>query len=167
MAHGVIRTDRMLGTDAAPALVSLKYMGSGTTATDIDNGCVVLLDGLMTNEREIYKAKTPAANSAIRDIVVVASDETMYDERKKNLDEFYNPAGKAARGYRLHSGDIFSVTADVLSAAATITKGNVVELQADVKLKVTSSLTANSTQVGVIADINKVGRYTYYAIEVL
>lgn len=165
MAHGVIRTDRMLGTDAAPALVSLRYMGSGTTATDIDNGCVVLLDGLMTGEREIYKAKTPAAGSDLGDIVVVASDETMYDERNKNLDEFYNKAGKTARGYRLHKGDIFSVTADVLTGS-DITKGDIVELQADVKLKVVGSLTQDSTQVGVIADINQVGRYTYYAIEV-
>ena len=166
MAHAVIRKDRLAGTDVAPALVSVKYMGSGSTATDIDNGNVVLLDGLMTGEREIYKGKTPAAGSPLDQIVVIGTEEVLYDERQKNLDEFYNKAGKAALGYRLRKGDIFSVTADALSGS-DIVKGNIVELQADTKLKVVSSLTQNSTKVGVIADINKVGRYTYYAIEVM
>ena len=167
MAHAVIRKDRLYGTDVAPALVSLKYMGAGSTATAIDNGNVVLLDGLMTGEREIYKAKTPAADSALENIAIVGTNEVMYDERLKNLDEFYNKAGDVALGYRPHAGDIFSVTIDALSAAATPVKGDVVELQANTKLKVTKSLTSQSTQLGVICDVNQVGRYTYYAIEVI
>lgn len=166
MAHAVIRKDRLYGTDVAPALVSLKYMGSGSTATNIDNGNVVLLNGLMTNEREIYKAVTPAANSDLKNIAIVGTNEVMYDERQKNLDEFFNPAGVAALGYRPHAGDIFSVTIDALDAAATPAKGDLVELQASTKLKVVKSATNGSTQLGVICDVNKVGRYTYYAIEV-
>lgn len=166
MAHAVIRKDRMYGTDVAPALVSLRFVDGNGDGADIDNGNVVKLDGLMTGERELYKAVAPAAGTALKDIAIVGTNEVMYDERKKNLDEFYNEAGNDALGYRPHAGDIFSVTADALDAAAAIAKGDLVELQAGTKLKVVKSATQNSTQVGVIADINKAGRYTYYAIEV-
>lgn len=171
MAYAVIRTDRMYGTAVAPNLVSLKYMGAGTTTqntveTEIENGNVVKLVGLMTDEREVYKGVTPAANTALGDIVLVAAPEVLYDERKKNLDEFINEAGKVIRGYRLHEHDIFSVTAEALSAAATIAVGNVVELQAGTKMKVVASATSGSTKVGEIIAIEQAGRYTYYVIEV-
>ena len=166
MAHAVIRKDRMYGTDVAPALVSLRFMDGNGDGADIDNGNVVELKGLMTGERELYKAVAPTATSALADIAIVGTNEVMYDERKKNLDEFYNEAGNDALGYRPHAGDMFGVTADGLAAAATIEKGDLVELQAGTKLKVVKSATNGSTQVGVIADINKAGRYTYYVIEV-
>lgn len=169
--HAVIRKDRLYGTDVAPALVSMRYVDSNGNGAAIDNGNVVRLDGLMvhtdgTIERELYKAVTPAANTDLKDIAIVGTPEVMYDERKKNLDEFVNEAGADSLGYRPHAGDMFGVTADGLSAAATIAKGDLVELQAGTKLKVVKSATNGSTQVGVIADINKVGRYTYYVVEV-
>ncbi len=166
MAHAVIRKDRLYGTDVAPALVSLRFVDGEGEGADIDNGNVVKLMGLMDGERELYKAVAPAANTALEDIAIVGTNEVMYDERKKNLDKFYNEAGKDSLGYRPHKGDMFGVTADGLTAAATIAKGDIVELQAGTKLKVVKSATANSTQVGVIADINKAGRYTYYVVEV-
>ena len=47
MAYGVVRTDRMYGTDVGAGLVSVKYMGSdGSTATEIQNGSVVKLGDL-------------------------------------------------------------------------------------------------------------------------
>ena len=166
MAHAVIRKDRMYGTDVAAALVSLRYVDGNNAAAPIDNGNVVKLVGLETGEREVYKATAPAAGTPLAKIAIVGTNEVLYDERKKNLDEFFNEAGVAALGYRPHAGDMFGVTADALSAAAAIAKGDLVELQADTKLKVVKSATQNSTQVGVIADINKAGRYTYYVIEV-
>ena len=166
MAHAVIRKDRMYGTDVAPALVSLKFVDGNGAFADIDNGNVVKLDGLMTGERELYKAVAPTAGTALSDIVIVGTNEILYDERKKNLDEFFNPAGVAALGYRPHKGDMFGVTAEALDTAAAIVKGDIVELQADTKLKVVKTATNGSTQVGVIADINKAGRYTYYVVEV-
>lgn len=164
--HGVIRTDRMYGTDVGANLVSVKYMGAGTTETAIDNGCVVALDGLMTGQREIYKGVTPTANTALGKIALIATPEVMYDERKQNLEDYENEAGVTCRGYILHSNDIFSVTAEVLDAASTIAIGNVVELQAGVKLKVVASATASTTTVGKIIAIEKAGRYTYYVIQV-
>lgn len=167
MSYGVVRTDKMIATDVRSMLESVKYMGAGSTATAIDNGNVVKLDGsLMTGEREIKKGVTPAANDALDAIVLIASPEVMYDERKRNLDEFQNEAGKVCRGYHLHSGDIFSVTKDALDGVATPAVGNVVELKAGIKLNVAASATGGSTVVGKIIAVDVVGRYTYYVIQV-
>ena len=165
MAHGVVRTDKMAATDNRALLCSVRFKPSNT-ATAIDNGNVVLLGGLEGESREVYVGSTPAANSEIKDIVLVASPEVMYDERLRNLDDFYNEAGKIARGYHLHTNDIFSVTKDALDGKATPAKGDVVELKAGTKLNVAASATSGSTVVGKIIDINVVGRYTYYAIQV-
>lgn len=168
MAYGVVRTDKMFGTDVRSGLVSVRYQPSGTE-TAIENGNVVLLSGLETGSREVYKGETPAANSAIGGIVLIASPEVMYDERKRNLDEFRNEAGDIARGYYLHKEDIFSVTKEALAGAETPAVGDVVELKADTKLNVVAAATgatSGSTVVGSIIDINVVGRYTYYVIQV-
>lgn len=168
MAHGVFRSDLMSGTDVAADLVSVKYMGDGSTETAIDNGCVVKLDGLMSGEREVWKGVTPSKNTALSDIAIIGSEEVMYDERKKNLDEFENEAGVISRGYVPHTRNIFSVTADALNIAdgTTPAVGNVVELMAGVKLNVAASATSGSTQVGKIIAIETAGRYTYYVIKI-
>lgn len=168
MAHGVFRSDLMSGTDVAADLVSVKYMGAGSTETAIDNGCVVKLAGLMTGEREVWKGVTPAANTSLSEIAIIGSEEVMYDERKKNLDEFENEAGAIARGYIPRSRNIFSVTADSLNIGAGVTPAvdYVVELMAGTKLNVVSSATNGSTVVGKIIAIENTGRYTYYVIKI-
>jgi len=165
MAYAVVRTDKMIGTDVRSELVSVRFQPEDTM-TEIENGNVVKLGALETGSREIYKGATPAANDDITAIVLVASPEIMYDERKRNLDEFINKAGTIARGYRLHKHDIFSVTKDALDGVETPAIGNVVELKAGTKLNVAATATNGSTQVGTIIDVNIVGRYTYYVIEV-
>lgn len=165
MAHGVIRTDLLAGTDVRSELCSVRYQPSDTM-TDIDNGNVVLLGALETGSRTVYKGATPAKNSDLKDIALIATPEVMYNEHLHGLDKFYNEAGKIARGYRLHKNDIFSLTIDALDAAATPEVGNIVELQAGTKLKVVGSATASATTVGKIIDINVVGNYTFYVVEV-
>lgn len=169
MAYAVVRTDKLTGTDDRARLVSVRYQPVDGTSnenvpTEIENGNFVLLGDLEDGSREIYIGTAPAANSALAKVVLVASPEVMYDERLKSLDQFINVAGKAARGYRLHTHDIFSVTADALDG--TPAKGKIVELQAGTKAKVVASATNGSTVIGKIIDVNVVGRYTYYAIEV-
>lgn len=159
--HAVVRTDLMDGTDVRGQLVSVKYMGAdGATPTEIDNGNVLKVESLIDGEREVYAGVTPDADTAITDIVLVASVEVMYDERKKNLDEYVNEANKICRGYRLHHGNIFSVTAEALTG--TPAKDAVVTLDAGTKLAVGGSGTA----VGKIIDVEIAGRYTYYAIKI-
>lgn len=167
MGYGVVRTDNMYGTDVRSGLVSIKYMGSdGETPTAIENGNVLKVGNLMEGEREIYIGGAVAADDALNDVVLVASPEVMYDERKKNLDEFINVAGKACRGYRLHTGDIFSVTKDALDGLDTPAVNDIVELKAGTKLNVVGSATASTTTVGKIIAVDTVGRYTYYVIKV-
>lgn len=166
MAHGIVRTDNMYGTDVRAALVSIKYMGAdGNTPTAIENGNVLKLGALIAGEREVYVGEAVAADDNVNDVVLIASPEVMYDERKKNLDEYINEAGKACRGYHIHSGDIFSVTKDALAGAATPKVGDIVELAAGTKLKVVTTATSGSTAVGTIIAVDVVGRYTYYAIK--
>lgn len=168
--HGVFRSDLMSGTDVAADLVSVKYMGKdGNTETAIDNGCVVKLSGLMAGEREVWKGVTPDANTALSDIAIIGSEEVMYDERKKNLDEFENTAGTISRGYVPRSRNIFSATKDSLNIGDGVTPsvGCAVELMAGVKLNVVASATSGSTQVGEIIAIEPAGRYTYYVIKIV
>lgn len=167
MAYGVFRSDLMSGTDNTADLVSVKYMGSGATPTDIENGCVVKLDGLDKDEREIWKGISPDANTPLNQIAIIGSEEVMYDERKKNLDEFINEKGTPARGYIPRSRNIFSVTKEALNIGNGVipAKGYVVELMAGVKLNVVATATASTTTIGKIIDIENVGRYTYYVIQ--
>ncbi len=161
--HAVIRTDLMTGTDVAADLRSVRYMADGATPTNIDNGCLVLLDGLMEGERELYKGLTPAADSPKKNLVVIATPEVMYDERLKGLTNFYNMAGGNCRGYVLHENDIFSVTIDALTGTPAV--GSVVEAAASVKMNVVDAATG-ATKIGEIIAIESAGALTYYVIRI-
>lgn len=166
--HAVIRTDRMAGTRLESELRSLRYVvvaGSVKTPTDIDNGNVVKLTALEAGQREVYEAVVPAANTKLDEIVLVATPEVMYDERKKDLADFYNEAGKIARGYKLHKNDCFSVTYDALEGTPTV--GKLVELMAGTKMKVVASATSGSTQVGKVIALENDGRRDLAVIEVI
>lgn len=163
--HGVVRTDKMYGTDTRTGLVSLRYGGAdGDTDTAIDNGNVVVLAGLLEGERELYKAKDPTGTEALRDVVLVASPEVMYDERLRSLYDFYNEAGEAARGYHLHRGDIFSVTEEALDGTKAV--NDYVMLNAGIKMNTAAAQNTSKTTVGKIIAKDVVGIYTYYVIEV-
>ena len=84
----------------------------------------------------------------------------MYDERKKNLDEFINEAGKATRGYIPRSRNIFSVTAEGFVGGTVPKKGDTVGIGANGKIAV------GGTGLGVCVDVEVVGRHTYYAIKI-
>lgn len=164
MKYAVIRTDNMYGTDVRAGLVSVKYMGTdGQTPAEIENGCVVKLDALVEGEREIFVGKDVAANDNLKDVVIIASPEVMYDEHKHNLDEFINEKGKACRGYRFHDGNTFSVTKEAFDGAEPVV-GNIVELKAGTKLNAVGSATSGATTVGKIIAVENAGRYTYYVI---
>ena len=170
--HGVVRTDNMAGTDVREALVSVQYLGAdGATPTDIDNGNVLKAvtlrgDANRGYDREVYVGAVPAANDELKDVVLIASPEVMYDERIRGLANFYNEAGKICRGYRFHQGGIFSVTKAALDGVATPAIGNVVELKAGTKMNVAAAATAGSTKVGEIIAIDVVGQHTYYVIKI-
>lgn len=161
--HAIVRTDLMHGTDNRADLVSIKYMGAdGNTPTAIDNGNILKAGALMDGEHEVLIGSNVATDTALSDIVLVASPEVMYDERKRNLEDYENVAGKVCRGYRLRSGDVFAVTSEAFSTAPSASH-KVVELAAGTKLKPAASATA---PIGDIIAVETVGRYTYYVIRI-
>ena len=160
--HAIVRTDLMHGTDNRADLVSIKYMGAnGKTPTAIDNGNVLKAGALLRAHVRSGRSAV-STDTALNDIVLVASPEVMYDERKRNLEDYENAAGKVCRGYRLRSGDIFSVTAEAFSVTPS-TSHKVVELAAGTKLKPAATATS---PIGDIIAVETVGRYTYYVIRI-
>ena len=117
---------------------------------------------------EVFIGAAPAANTNRDEVVLIAAPEVMYDERLRNLSDYFNVAGKAVRGYRFRSGNMFAVTAEALDGSfnASNAKGKIVELQASTKMKVVASLTSGSTQVGTIEAVEVAGPYTYFVIKV-
>lgn len=145
MAHTVCRTDKMFGTYNPAGLVNIKI------SANLDNGSVVKIGDLATGEREAYVAGTPAANDSLDSLCVLIAPELMYDERKKNLNEYFNDAtlNKGIyRGYRFHKGDEFSMTADGFDGTPAV--GSIVEVMAGNKMKVVAEATSGSTAIGTI-----------------
>lgn len=164
--YSVVRTDNMLGTASGTHLDSVRFFDSDDELAAIENGHVVKVGALLEGERELHKATTPAANTPIKEIGLVATPEVFYDERLHNLSDFINEAGTNARIYYLHTGDEFSVTEEGVSAAATVAVGNIAELQADTKIKIVASATSGSTAIGKVIAVEKTSRYTYIVIRV-
>lgn len=152
MAYAKVRTDNLTGTVFGGDLVSVKYQPSSKD-TAIENGNFVKVGALISGEREVHTGSTPAANTALSDIVLIASPEVDKAVSGNTIGEFKNRAGDILRGYKLVRG-YFSVTKEALdAAAAAIEVGDIVELQAGTKGKVVKSLTDNSTKIGTVEAI--------------
>ena len=154
----VIRTDLMAGTKNPDQLVSVRYYADEAVA-EVENGVIVELKGYEAGEREVMKAVAATAESNMADCAVIAAPEVMYDERKKNLDEFINEAGKAVRGYRLPDRNMFALTAEGFAGAAPALNGKV-------GIGANGKLDAAKTGFGECVHIETAGRYTYYTIKI-
>ena len=154
----VIRTDLMAGTKNPDQLVSVRYYADEAVA-EVENGVIVELKGYEAGEREVMKAVAATAESNLADCAVIAAPEVMYDERKKNLDEFINEAGKAVRGYRLPDRNMFALTAEGFAGAAPALNGKV-------GIGANGKLDAAKTGFGECVHIETAGRYTYYTIKI-
>ncbi len=96
----------------------------------------------------------------LADTAIVAGVEMMYDERKKNLDEYVNEANKIVRGYIPRSRNLFSVTKEGFVGGTVPAVGAEVGIGADGKID------ASGTGFGTCAAIEIAGRYTYYTIRI-
>lgn len=157
--NAVIRTDLMHGTKNPDMLVSLRFYANDAVA-EVENGVIVELKGYEDGQREVMKAVAATADSNLADCAVIAAPEVMYDERKKNLDEYINEAGKAVRGYRLVDRNIFSLTAEGFVG------GTAPALNGKVGIGANGKLDAAGTGFGECVHIETAGRYTYYAIKI-
>lgn len=158
--YAIIRTDLMSGTKQPTDLISLRFYDADGKPAEVENGVIVKLEGYEDGEREVMKAVAATAGADLNECAIVAGVEVMYDERKKNLDEFINEAGKATRGYIPRSRNIFSLTKEGFVGGAVPNKGATVGIGADGKVD------AAGTGLGVCVDVEVAGRYTYYAIKI-
>ena len=159
--YAVIRTDLMSGVKQPADLVSVRYF----TATDgeeaaVENGVIVELKGYLDGEREIFKGIPATAGSDLNACAILDAPEVDYDERKRNLDEYINVAGKNIRGYVPRSRNKFGLTAEGFVSGAAPAVGGKVGIGAGGKL------TASGTGFGTCVAIENAGRYTYYVIEI-
>ncbi len=163
MAKAIFRADNCAFTKNPALLKSAKYMGSGSTATAIENANFVAIGGLVTGKREVHTVTTPAVDSTY--FGIVCTPELEYNEvGYHGIDTYTNEADKVIRVGILQKGDIYSATVEAFDATPTV--GKLIELKAGTVGKVVTTATSGSTQVGVVIAIEKSGRFTYYVVEV-
>ena len=160
MAYAVIRTDLMSGTKQPADLVSLRFYGGGDSYEEVENGVIVKLEGYEEGQREVMKAKAATSSDDLNECAIVAGVEVMYDERKKNLDEYINEAGKAIRGYIPRSRNLFSLTKEGFEGGTAPTLNQEVGIGEGGKLK------AGTAGFGKCVHIETAGRYTFYTIRI-
>lgn len=158
--YTVIRTDLLSGTNVAADLVSLRVYDADDNPIAVENGTIVELQGYEDGQREVMKAVLATADSKMEDCVIVATPEVMYDERKKNLDEFINEAGTICRGYIPRSRNMYSITAPGFVGGSVPAKKDPVGIGADGKLD------ASGSGWGTCEAVEIAGRYTYYVIKI-
>lgn len=160
MAYTVFRSDLLSGTDVASDLVSCRVYDGSDNAIAVENGTIVELKGYEDGEREVMKAVLATSSSKLSDCAIIGTEEVMYDERKKNLDEFINEAGSICRGYIPRSRNMFSVTKDGFVGGTVAAKGTEVGIGANGKID------AAGTGFGTIMAVEVAGRYTYYVVKI-
>ncbi len=160
MAYTVFRSDLLSGTDVASDLVSCRVYDGSDNEIAVENGTIVELKGYEDGEREVMKAVLATASSKLSDCAIIGTEEVMYDERKKNLDEFINEAGSICRGYIPRSRNMFSVTKDGFVGGTVAAKG------AEVGIGANGKIDASGTGLGTIMAVEVAGRYTYYVVKI-
>lgn len=161
MAYTVIRTDLLSGTDVAADLVSVRVYDADDNPIAVENGTIVELKGYEKNQREVMKAVLATTSSKIEDCAIIASEEVMYDERKKNLDEFINEAGSICRGYIPRSRNMYAITKEGF-VGGTVPS----EVNTEVGIGANGKLDTAGTGYGTVMAIEIAGRYTYYVIKI-
>ena len=154
--YACVRTDNMSGTRVEKDLVSLKIN------SDIENGTILKVGGLVANERELRTATIPAVGAALADLALVATPEVVKDKANYNISDFINKANEAIRGYRLTSKSVFSVTKEAFAAGQNPAVTNLVELNGSGKLIAVAENTQDSTVIGTVIAIED----EWYVIEV-
>lgn len=157
--YTVFRSDLLSGTDVAADLVSLRVYKSNEPI-EVENGTIVELKGYEEGQREVMKAELATSASKLSDCAIVGTPEVMYDERKKNLDEFVNEKGAIARGYIPRSRNMFSVTKEGFVGGTAPSVGDTIGIGEGGKLE------KSGTGFGKCVAVEPTGRYTYYVIQI-
>lgn len=143
--RGVVNLDKLQATKAG-------NIESIVADIDLDNGSVVTIGGFADMGGEVVTATAPA-NVEEDEILLVASPETVYDEREQIYD-FYNPKGYRGRAFHLYVGDYVSVSTNMIEG--TPVKGKYLIPQAgQTKLAVADDLTDGTRFAAQIVDLER------------
>lgn len=154
----VVRTDLVSGVKQPADLLSVRFYDAQGNVAEVENGVIVKLQGYEEDKHEVMKAVAATANADLNECAIICAPEVMYDERKHNLDEFINEAGKAVRAYVPRSRNLFSFTEEGFVNKAVPEKG------ANVGIGANGKIDAAGSGLGKCVDIDVAGRYTYYTI---
>lgn len=125
MAYGMIFAEKMSSTTDGALLVSAQKSAA------VENGQIVKIGALVSEELDLYVASDIAANTD--EVYIVDGVEVVYsEETTKGLDDFINAADTPFRARKPQKGDIFSISEDDITAlaASTVVVGNYVETPA-------------------------------------
>ena len=121
---------------------------------DLDNGSIVTRGDWI--EAQVYKTADYAAGK--KPYLVLTPPIGYNSDRRSYQDEcyFYNATGEVARCYELHVDDIFTVSANAITALATDpVVGNYVSVEGDLYKEA-----ASAGQTGFVAQIVEKVNYT-------
>ena len=107
--YAIFRSDNLHGTTDGTYLANLKI------PTDLPNGTILKIGALAAGERDAFDCTLAGKTDALGTVAILAGPELMYDERKKNLNEYVNEVinnGGIYRAYILDQGDMFGLTAE-------------------------------------------------------
>ncbi|WP_226035617.1 hypothetical protein [Aquibacillus saliphilus] len=121
----VVRLDNLISVYGGGHIYSLQ------ASEIVENGSVGVAGNLLAGEREVRSFDKPS-DLATDKAVLVAQEEIIYDQTRRsqnNLKDFQIESGTPFRGYELKEDDVFSVSADAITALSTdVVEGNKVVL---------------------------------------
>ena len=116
----------------------------------------------LEGEREVRTIADMTATSEVKDLALIASVEIVKSKSHNTLGEFVNEEGSIARGYRLVSKDIFSVTKEAFATPDSAKVGAYVIAKAGRKMDVADAEAEGTTTIGKIIAVEG----EWYVIEV-
>lgn len=153
--HVMFRSDAMAGTTLGQYLVSLRV------AADIDNGMLVAVGALEEGQREVKTMASITNATKLGAIAVLGSEEVNKAKSYDTVGEFTNEKGSIARGYILHNGGAYAVTAGAFDGAVP-TKGAKIYAKAGSN----KHFTAGDVEIGTCEAIETEGATVWYVIRV-
>lgn len=119
MTHAILISTKMAAKNVD------SYNRSAISASDVDNGGLVYLDGIYTQADgydEVFFAKQPTTGSLTNLWMAISPEAVLTDGKYKNIDpdvrNFTNSASQVFDVKYLRPGDQFEVTADGLTGTA-------------------------------------------------
>ena len=160
--HVMFRSDAMAGTTLGQYLVSLRV------ANEIDNGMLVAVGSLEAGQREVKAMAAITAGTKVGAIAVLGSEEVDKEKSFDTVGDFTNKAGAIARGYILHDGCAYSVTAGAFETGKIPAVGNTIYAKINTNLHTTDAKNGenNNVKIGTCEAIEVDGATTWYVIRV-